>query len=173
MEKLSVKRSLYDCLMEFGYKNERLVINTLKVLAYNGITDIDILMKKNSEELMALKGIGPKAMNLLGKVMTKEETKRNQISAVYEKYCSDVPCTCLRDWFEKCGCMYLEACIMQKILKNNGIKTVDAFMKAKNSDFEKMHGIGQKRMQEITKVKKAIAKQKTKKSDPDVILAIQ
>ena len=155
-----MEKSLLDALNEFGYKQPSLVMSTLKALAYNGITSVDILLKMKPDEILKIKGIGPKSMALIAKVMTKEEAIRSDKKAVYDKFCHEISCTCLRDWFEKAGLNRLSACQLEKVMKRNGIKTVDDFMKHPVACYETFKGIGPKRMETIVATRRMIVKQK-------------
>ena len=154
-------KSLLDALNEFGYDNPKLVVSTLKALAYNGVTSVDILMKMETEEIQKIKGIGPKSMALIGKVITKEQMVREQKKALYDRYCNDPGCTGLRDWFRKASISYLSACQLEKILKRNGITNVDIFMKTNSEEFLQMNGIAAKRLEIIARTKKLIAENRS------------
>ena len=155
-----MEKSLLDALNEFGYKQPSLVMSTLKALAYNGVTSVDILLKRKPDEIRKIKGIGPKSMTLITKVMTKEEAIRNQKKDVYDKYCHNVSCTCLRDWFEKSGLNHLSACQLDRILKTNGIVNVDVFMKQPMAYYGNYKGIGPKRLETIANTKRLIEKER-------------
>ena len=153
-----MEKSLYDHLNEFGYKQPTLVKSTLKALAYNGVTTIDILLKMKPDEILKIKGIGPKSMALISKVMTKEEAIRNDKKAVYDKFCHDMSCTCLRDWFEKAGLNHLSACQLEKIMKRNRITTVDIFIKYPLDYYKTFKGIGPKRIETLMNTRRMIVK---------------
>lgn len=155
-----MEKSLLDHLNEFGYSNPKLVMSTLKALAYSGVTNIDILLKMKTEEILRIKGIGPKSMALISKMLTKERAIRENKKAVYDKYCHEIDCISLRDWFQKTGLTYLSACQLEQILKRGGINSIDVFMKTTFGEFEAMKGIGKKRIETIAKVKKMIDKKK-------------
>lgn len=157
-----MEKCLLDYLNEVGSDDKRTVTTTLKALAFNGIYDIDTLMKVKPEELQKIKGIGPKSMALIAKVVTKEQMIRDKKKDVYDKACHKVECTCLRDWFKKAGLSYLSACQLDRILKKNGINTVDKFMKTTFGEFEAMKGIASKRLETIATVKQMIEKKKKK-----------
>lgn len=159
-----MEKSLYDYLNEFGYKEPRIVTMTLKALAYNGVTDIDTLMKMKPEEITRIKGIGPRSMNLITKVTTKEQMRRDQRMAEYKRQCCELQCICLRDWFQKAGLSYLSACQLERILKKNGVNNIDIFMKTTFSEFDKMNGIAEKRLLVISKTKKLIEKEQKAKN---------
>lgn len=160
-----MEKSLYDYLNEFGYKEPRIVTATLKALAFNGVTTIDVLMKMKTEEIAKIKGIGPRAMNLISKVITKEEMVRKRKEEVYKMSCSkNVPCTCLRDWFMKAGLNYLSACQLQKILKRTGVDTIEEFMSIDISEYSVMNGIADRRLEVIAKTKKLIESEKKQKN---------
>lgn len=159
-----MEKSLLEYFEEEAGVEKLLARRVVKTLAFNDIYTMNLLMAKTPNELAAIKGIGDRAMNLIGRVMTKEQAIRDKKKDIYDKNCHDCECTSLRDWFKKAGCTYLEACTLQKIIKQWGVNTVDIFVKTKTSEFEKMKGIGPKRMATIDKAKKMIAR-KQKKSN--------
>lgn len=153
-----MEKCLLEYFREAAENDQRFAERVVKVLAANDIYSIDLLMEKTSDELYAIKGIGDRAIRLIGIVMTKEQAIRDQKKDIYEKNCHDCECTTLQDWFKKAGCTYLESCVLQKIMREWGVKSVDIFMKMKMTEFGKMKGIGPKRLQTIEKTKKLIAK---------------
>lgn len=156
------KKSLLQYFREEAGTYQRLAERVVKILGENGIYTIDILMSKTSNEIFAIKGIGDAAMHLIGKVMTKERAIRTKREEAYKKQCHSCVPTCLRDWFKKAGINYLEACAIEKILKNNKIRTVDEFLETGMSEFDLMRGIGKKRIEEIERTRELIKKKKSK-----------
>lgn len=150
------KKSLLQYFREEAGSYQRLAERTVKILAENHIYTIDLLMSKTPNELFEIKGIGNMAMNLISKVMTKEEACRRNRKDIYDKHCHECKPTTLREWFQKAGAPYLHACQLEKILKNNGVKTIDTFMHMTFGDYGLMHGIGEKRLALIAKTKKLI-----------------
>lgn len=157
------KKSLLQYFREEAGTYQRLAERVVKILAENRIYTIDLLMAKTPEELFAIKGIGDAAMNLISKVMTKEEAERQNRKDIYDKHCHECEPTCLREWFQKAGTTYLHACQMEKILRNNGVRTIDMFMHMTFGDYGLMHGIGEKRLVLIAKTKKLIEQSRKQK----------
>lgn len=155
-------KCLLDYFREAAGAEQLLAQRIVKTLAANGIYTIDLLMEKKSNDIYALKGIGDKAMKLIGIVMTKEEYERKKRAEVYKKNCHDCTCVTLKDWFKKAGATYLESCNLELILKRNGVKTVDDFMALKKSQMDEMKGIGLKRRETIWITQKLIKASKRK-----------
>ena len=151
-----MEKCLLDYFKEAAGAEQLLANRVVKTLAVNGIYTIDLLMEKKPNDIYALKGIGDKAMKLIGIVMTKEECERKKKMDIYKKSCHDCVPTTLKDWIKKTGTTNLEACTLQKILKNNGVKTIDDFMKLKTADMKQIKGIGPKRIETIYKTQKLI-----------------
>ena len=154
------KKSLLQYLREEAGTYQRLAEQTVKILAENNIYTIDLLMAKTPEEIFAIKGIGDASMNLISRVMTKEHMARATRDEIYKKKCHECEPTCLRDWFQKSGASYMEACKVEKILKENGIRSIDMFMSMTFKDYEQMSGIAEKRLILIAKTKKMISPKK-------------
>lgn len=157
-----MEKCLLDYFKEAAGAEQLLANRVVKTLAVNGIYTIDLLMEKKANDIYALKGIGDKAMKLIGVVMTKEEYERKKKADIYKKNCHDCTPTTLKDWFRKAGVTNLEACCIEKILKNNGVKTIDDFMKLKTPEMGAMKGIGEKRKATIYKTQKLIKASKRK-----------
>lgn len=157
-----MEKCLLDYFKEAAGAEQLLAQRVVKTLALNGIYTIDILMEKKPNEIYALKGIGDKAMKLIGIVMTKEEYERNKKMDIYKKNCHDCSCVTLKDYFKKSGTTYLEACCIEKILKKNGVKTIDDFMALKKPQMTEIKGIGEKRAETIYKTQKLIKANKKK-----------
>ena len=151
-----MEKCLLDYFKEAAGAEQLLANRVVKTLAVNGIYTIDLLMEKKPNDIYALKGIGDKAMKLIGIVMTKEECERKKKMDIYKKSCHDCVPTTLKDWIKKTGTTNLEACTLQKILKNNGVKTIDNFMELRTPEMEQMKGIGPKRIETIYKTQKLI-----------------
>ena len=150
------KKSLLQYFREEAGTYQRLAERTVKILAENRIYTIDLLMAKTTEEIWNIKGIGNMSMNLISKVMTKEQMVRAKNEDVYKKHCHECDPTCLRDWFQKAGASYLQACQIDRIMKRNGVRNIDMFMHLTFGDFDKMSGIAEKRLAMIAKTKKLI-----------------
>lgn len=157
-----MNKSLLQYFQESAGAEQLLAQRVVKTLAFNGITDIDKLMAKTPNELYEIKGIGDKAMKLIGVVMTKEKYEREHKQDIYKKHCHDCVPTTLKDWFKKAGTTYLEACCIEKALKLAGFKTVDDVMALKKPDMQQIKGIGEKRMETIWKTQKLIKAGKKK-----------
>lgn len=150
------KKSLLQYFREEAGTYQRLAERTVKILAENRIYTIDLLMAKTSEEIWNIKGIGNMSMNLISKVMTKEQMVRAKSEDVYKKHCHECEPTCLHDWFQKAGSGFLESYRIEKIMKRNGIKSVDMFMHMTLKDYDQMNGIANKRLAIIDKTQKLI-----------------
>lgn len=155
-------KCLLDYFREAAGAEQLLAQRIVKTLAANGIYTIDLLMEKKSNDIYAMKGIGDKAMKLIGIVMTKEQYQRDHMKDIYKKNCHDCSCITLKDWFKKAGATYLESCNLELILKRNGIKTIDDFMALKTPQIEEMKSIGPKRRETICKTQKLIKSSKRK-----------
>lgn len=158
-----MEKCLLDYFRESAGNDQQHAVRVVRTLAKNGIYTMDILMSKTPNELKDIKGIGDKAMHLIGVAMTKEQAVRDNMKAVYDKNCHDCPPTTLHAWFQKAGSTYLESMNLERIMKNNGVKTVDIFRKTPLKTFAEFKGIAAKRLQMIAKTKKLMArKAKTK-----------
>ena len=155
------KKCLLQYLREEAGNDQAMAVRIVKILSKNGIYTIDLLMAKKPEELLAIKGIGNKAMVLIGRVMTKEEAERKSKMDVYRKNCGSCPPVTLADWLQKTGCSYMECCTISRILRQNGIKTVDEFMKTKQEQFASYKGIAEKRINVIMKTQAIIRKKRS------------
>ena len=151
-----MEKCLLDYFKEAAGAEQLLAQRVVKTLAANGIYTMDILMEKKPNEIYALKGVGDKAMKLIGIVMTKEEYERKQKQDIYKKNCHDCTCVTLKDWFKKAGCTHLEACNIERILKNNGVNTIDDFLGLKKPQMSGMKGMGEKRMAMVYKTQRII-----------------
>lgn len=158
-----MEKCLLDYFLESAGAEKLLAQRVVKTLATNGIYTMDILMSKTPNEIYALKGIGDKAMKLIGVVMTKEEYARKEQQKLYKKNCGECVPTTLKDWLRKTGATYLEACCIEKSLKLAGYKTVDDFMALKKPQMLEIKGIGEKRMEMIYKTQKLIKANKRRK----------
>lgn len=158
-----MEKCLLDYFRESAGNDQQHAVRVVRTLAKNGIYTMDILMSKTPNELKEIKGIGDKAMHLIGVVMTKEQAIRDNMKAVYDKNCHECPPTSLRAWFQKAGATYLESVNLERIIKENGVKSIDVFKKTKLTVFAGYKGIAAKRMETIAKTKKLMAR-KTKES---------
>ena len=157
-----MEKCLLDYFKEAAGAEQLLAQRVVKTLAANGIYTIDLLMEKKPNDIYALKGIGDKAMKLIGIVMTKEEYERKQKQDIYKKNCHDCSCVTLRDWFKKAGATHLEACNIERVLKNAGYKTFNDFMALKKPAMLEIKGMGEKRMEMVYKTQKLIKASKKK-----------
>ena len=157
------KKSLLQLFREVAGPEQRLAERIVKILGENGIISIDILMSKTANELLAIKGIGERMMVMISRVMTKEEAERKRIQDVFKKTCCNKTPTCLRDWFQKAGATYSESCIMEKIMRKNGIDTIDDFLMTDPNTFYEFKGIAVKRLERIEKTQKLIQSSRKKK----------
>ena len=153
-----MEKCLLDYFRESAGNDQQHAARVVKTLAKNGIYTMDILMSKTPNELKEIKGIGDKAMHLIGVVMTKEQAIRDNMKDIYDKNCHECPPTSLRAWFQKAGATYLESVNLERILKENGIKTIDVFKKTKLTEFAGYKGVAAKRLGLIAKTKKLMAR---------------
>ena len=156
------KKSLLQYFREEAGTYQRLAERTVKILAENRIYTIDLLMAKTTEEIWNIKGIGNMSMNLISKVMTKEQMVRAKNEDVYKKHCHECEPNCLHEWFQKAGASFLESYRIEKVMKRNGIKNVDMFMHMTLNDYDQMSGIASKRLAVIAKTQKMISDRNAK-----------
>ena len=150
-----------NCMLDYfkeaaGENEEKFAERTVKILAKNNIYTMDILMAQKPEDIRAIKGIGDRGMNLISRVMTKEEAQRKGKKDIYDKHCHKCPPTTLRDWFQKSGTTYLEACNIERVLRENGINSIDVFMESTTEQMSSFSGIGKKRLSYVDKTQKLI-----------------
>lgn len=143
----SEKKSLLQYFREEAGTEQRFAERILKVLVANGITSIDMLMARSDDELYAMKGIGDCAMNLIGRVKTKEAAYRENREKAYQKQCKKCVPVTLADWFRQLDMPALHAKKIESILKKNGIKTIDDFMSTTQEEIGSFNGIGPKYLQ--------------------------
>ena len=141
------KKSLLQYFREEAGTEQRFAERIVKVLAANGVCTIDYLMAKSDEEIFAMKGIGPTAINLIGRVKTKEAARREDREKAYKKQCRRCRPVTLADWFRQLDLPALHAKKLESILKKNGIRTIDQFMETSQQELGSYKGIGPKYLQ--------------------------
>lgn len=132
----------------------------VKTLESNGITSMDILLSKEPREIQSIKGIGDRALHILGQVMTKERMKREKKMDIYRKTQGKAEPQTLCGWLEKAGVCYTEARQLEKILKTNGIRDICVFMNTPEEKIASFERIGVKRLENLRKVKALLLKKK-------------
>ena len=147
------KKCLLQYFREEAGNDQKFAERVVKILAFNGIYTIDILMSKDDTFIYSIKGIGDRAMNLISRVKTKEAFAREKREEAYKKLQHNVNPITLKNWFEQTDMSYMAACKLEKILKKNGINTVDDFMKKSQAEIGSFSGIGPKYLQKCFEVK--------------------
>ena len=156
--------SFIDIFVTLADESEKAIARRIaKTLEANGIDSMERLMSADPYDIQIIKGIGDRALNIIGKIRTKEEYRIKQMTDVYNKHKGTVRPITLRDWFVQAGCSYLEACNMEKIIVKNGCKTVDAFMEMDMAEIGSWKGIGAKRLQTCVETKAIISSVKKKR----------
>lgn len=157
------KKSMLQLFREAAPKEQAFAERIVKILAFNRIYTVDILLSKTDTDIYAISGIGPRAMNIIARVKTRAQAERMQMEEAYKKQCKTCKPVSLKDWFKQIDLNHLSACKLEHILRNNGIKTVDDFMNASQQEIGSFKGIGPKYLQACFETKGLISSSKTKK----------
>lgn len=129
-----------------------------KALEANGIESIQHLINMTDDAISALKGIGPRAMHVIGEIKTRERFKSEKKISDYKKMKGKrIPKT-FKTYLQLAGATYLESCNIEKIVKENGCKTVDDFMLVGENCYDGWKGIGPKRKERLIVTHNLIAK---------------
>ena len=155
------KKSMLQYFRESAGSDQGFAERIVKTLVANNIYTVDLLLSKDPVDILRIKGIGPRAMNLISRVMTKAECDKKHMEALYKKHCSKCQPTTLHEWFENAGVARLESFCIEKILRKNGITSVDIFLKKDFSDYDVYtRGVGKKRVESIMMAQRYIKEQK-------------
>lgn len=132
-----------------------------KVLEKNGIDSIRKLIESNDNEIMYIKGIGTRAMNVISVIKTREMFKAEKKMNSYKKLKGKkrVPIdikSCMIDL----GCTTMNAAQFEHILKRGGIVTIDDLLNTSQEDLSQIKGIGPKRLQMCVQLKGMISARK-------------
>ena len=115
------------------------------------------------DAISALKGIGPRALHVIGEIKTREQFKADKKISDYKKLKGkQVPKT-FNLYLQLAGCSYLEACRIEHIVKKNGCATIDDFMIVGENCYDGWSGIGPKRKEKLIATHDLIAKDMKKR----------
>ena len=128
-----------------------------KVLEKNGVDSITRLINMDWESIQEIKGVGPRALHIIGVIRTREKCKAEKKMNMYKKAKGKALPKDLKYYMRKLGVSYLSACQFERILKKNGIMTISDFMEASQEEISQFKGIGPKRLQNCVEIKSMIA----------------
>ena len=156
-----MKKSFIDIFVELADEADKAEAKRVaSLLQKNGIDSLERLIKTCDSVIAEIRGIGNRYMHIISVIKTREIYKSEQKISDYKKLKGKKCPKDFRYYLQKAGATYLESCNIEKIVKQNGVATVDEFLLVRPNCMDGWKGIGPKRLATLTEAQKLIAKSK-------------